>query len=155
MDYIDVKNNETPEICTKCGGYCCKAYAGIYHPKDFGDIEKELFELKEKGLISIDQWDGPLIVPDNTEDDFYDVRFVRPRHTNSNELVDLSYGGRCIYLRENGCELPFEKRPYQCKLLKPMREFIYGCMSPYSKMEAAIAWIPYQNLIQNLINSDN
>ena len=154
MEYLDIKNNETPEICSKCKGYCCKSYAGIYHPNDFKDIEKELKELKEKGLISVDQWNGELIVK-NDDTEYYDVKFIRPRHSNISKFIDFSYGGRCIYLTEKGCGLPFEKRPYQCKMLAPINgEFIYGCTSPFNKVEAAISWIPFQNLIQKLIEDD-
>lgn len=154
MEYKKIENNETPEVCSKCKGYCCKAYSGIYHPNDFEDIEKELIKLKEENLISIDQWDGPLMINDDEDNDYYDIKFVRPRHTNAKSFVDLSYGGVCIHLTDHGCKLSFEKRPYQCKMLTPINgQFAYGCSSPYNKREAAIAWIPYQHIIQKLINN--
>ena len=53
-----MENNENKEICSKCGGMCCRRMPGQYVPDDLFDHEMTKEELKkfilEVGNISID-----------------------------------------------------------------------------------------------------
>ena len=71
------------------------------------------------------------------------------RVANENESY-LAYGniGRCIFLSDNGCKLDYEARPSGGKFIVP---FWSGCYPLYTKQEFIEKWIPYQNLLKNLI----
>lgn len=165
--------NETPFICGLCKGECCKHYAGTYHPSDFKNMKEELINLAKNKLISIDKWDGYIEI---NGEEAYDILFPRPRHKNSNELEDYTYGGECIYLTETGCMLSFYERPYGCRSLHPVinkgkklitleefyamkippKAFVYNnfhCDSKFLKYDAAVAWYPFQNILENIIKS--
>lgn len=101
--------------------------------------------------------------------------YIRPRHFNKeftgqrlsdgkpeinlipvNKLVDRSWGGQCVLLTEAGCSLKFEERPRMCQVLKP--NFNFEVMKSdcdvepgYSKREFMLAWLPYQEVIQQAL----
>lgn len=153
------------EVCAKCEGACCKYYAGGAWPEEFEpDIYETLVERLMSGKWAIDQWegdpredDGP--VPD--EERLGCCRYVRPAHKavfgespfrQPEKIFDCrSYGGECVFLDENGCQLEWNKRPTQCRMLKPRPpEKSSGCDMPteYDKRHMALAWLPYQDVIQ-------
>lgn len=117
---IECKNNES-HICAECAlkknKTCCQRYGGSWHPLDFTDGDKPLTEeaikklLTERDDISIDCLEDP-------DDGMVRGWFLRARHVDG-EIVDLSWGGQCVHLKENGCDLPFDKRPYGCRMLVP------------------------------------
>lgn len=136
-----VINNENIEICKKCGGVCCKNYAGAYHPNDFGDnITYELLEsAMETNNIAIDWYE----MKDN-EKGFY----LRPRHTDGGK-VDPSWGAQCVNLTDNGCKLSFDERPYGCRTLIPNINF--ACEEgAFIKRMAYESWNPYHDILNKL-----
>ena len=104
-----IQNNEHKDMCSTCGGSCCKSYAGWYHPKQVLAI---LEKYKSTGNLS----DGYKIDAYEGEDSIY---VLRPTHTNSsNSDYDLSWGGQCVhFINEKGCNLSFNDRPLQCQSL--------------------------------------
>lgn len=139
---IRIENNENPEICSKCGGKCCKNFAGAYHPHDFDELKTvEDFErILIDGKISIDWYEG------FTEDD-QPGYFLRPRHVGG-DVIDPSWGAQCIHLTDTGCELSFNERPYFCKKLEPHAS--NKCSEPDIKHRYAEAWFKYHNLLKAL-----
>lgn len=119
----NIKNNENKEICSKCGGECCKSYAGAYHPEDFNHelTDAWLEDLLEGNhaypdgkpiLVSIDWVEG---VEDGPDGRGY---FLRARHVGGG-IVDPSWGAECYHLTETGCDLSFDERPWRCRLKDP------------------------------------
>ena len=139
---IRIKNNENPEVCSKCGGKCCKNYAGAYHPNDFDELKTiEDFErILIDGKISIDwyEYEGTI------DSQGY---FLRPRHVGG-DVIDPSYGERCIHLTDTGCELSFDERPYFCRKLEPREST--ECGEADSKRGYAEAWSKYCDILSKL-----
>ena len=49
---------ENKELCSACGGICCKNMGCHYSPDDFSDLSFEGLKKEiDKGYISIDWWD--------------------------------------------------------------------------------------------------
>src|SRR6185369_1331021 len=89
------------EICTACGGGCCKRAPGIYIPSDFKEpITKDfiLNLLKNNKNIAIDWWDGGIMSTDNK-----DTYYLRPTIKGESNIKG-SWGGQCInWSKEIGC----------------------------------------------------
>jgi len=60
--------------------------------------------------------------------------------------------GECIFLTENGCKLPFSKRPTICKYLPPAED--KKCRSKLNLDFVILQWIEYENII-NCLKSIN
>lgn len=147
----NIENNENKSICKSCGGKCCKRYSGGYHPDDFGvPITEEFLEslfnpvTDDIPLISIDWYECFNEDYDTTHERGY---YLRPRHFGG-DIVDPSYGEACINLTPTGCKLDWDKRPFWCKKLKPTEGF--GCGTGKDKLEAAIEWDPYHDILDKL-----
>ena len=140
----EIKNNENLEICSKCGGACCKRYAGAYIPEDFKGVNLHNIEEFEKilleGNVSIDWYED---YGENGEEGY----FIRPRHVGG-DIVDSSWGSTCHYLTDKGCSLTFEERPYFCKKLVPNENML--CGEEKSKEKYADAWKDYYEVIERL-----
>lgn len=115
---VSISNNENSNACQQCGGYCCKQCAGLMLPNQFdhNDLVNSIVQKINSGKYCIDWWEGD-IGPTNILSQIY---FIRPSHKNKiGEIKDPSWGGECVFLTENGCQLSFDSRPYQCKALVP------------------------------------
>lgn len=139
---------ENKEICTKCGGVCCKQMGCHFSPQDFKLVT--FYTLKheiDKGFISIDWWEGNA---ENEEDEETRTRtyFLRMRNVDA-PVVDPSYGGRCKVLTDTGCPLSYDERPMGGRMLIPSTN---GCGSTYGKRECAIDWLPFETTLVNLYN---
>lgn len=136
-----IQNNENKEVCSKCGGKCCKNVSGFYHPIDFDTIITKDFI---KYLI-----DNENVVIDAYVSDDANLYFLRPRVDTDDKFVSFTYGGKCIHLTESGCSKSFEDRPYGCKYLKPTE--CNDASKSFTKWDAAMAWSEYSDLIYNII----
>lgn len=62
-------------------------------------------------------------------------------------IYDLSLGGVCIFFTEGrGCKLSPNERPAICRLLEPKDNELCK-LHGIEKVEIAIAWIPFHNII--------
>ena len=146
-------NNENFNICSLCKGQCCKRMPGIVHPEQLQQpITKELLlKLYEEGY-QFDYWEG---------DEFGGKvgYFLRPQTIKSKGvLVDPSWGGTCVFLTEQGCSKTFEERPYMCQQLEPQEDFNCGPKdkeNTLNKYDYVLAWLQYNNLIEEIINDHN
>lgn len=145
-----INNEESTNYCAECKGHCCMHYPGIYSPNDFKDIKKELTALLQTGKYSFDSWEGD---PRDGETEFEEseVLFFRPATINCDcKYIDRSWGGRCVFLNDDtGCAAPL--KPHQCEDLKPAKNFPRECIGGYSKQQAATDWIPYQGIINDIL----
>ncbi len=138
-------NNENKEICTSCGGRCCKRMPGSFFPEDFpAETRRErILAGLRAGLYQLDWWEG-----DRRE------YFLRPAITGDNRMFSPTWGGQCALLTEKGCPLPFNSRPRSCRELVPGTQ-PGKCFTPWDndKFEAKQAWAKdqiFQDLIKEL-----
>jgi Fe-S-cluster containining protein len=132
-----IQDNQNADLCTPCGGKCCKAIPGIYWPEDFGNSHDEVIANVRaaiaEGKTTLDYWTS-------------DLRLYYPRPAvkgMEGVTIDPSWGGECTHLTAKGCALAWRVRPTQCRSLVPSAK---GCDSPEpydSKYEAGQAWLPY------------
>ncbi len=137
---------ENAELCSKCSGKCCKTHAGRAIPEDFGSTRAE----SEAGLKHAFETKMWAIEP------FLGTLAVRPAHVGNAKLYDEYYdlNCRCVFLRQNGCVLPFEKRPYTCRMLKP--DEVSWHMSCHTSYEDSVfvreAWNEYQDFLKEVMS---
>lgn len=140
---------ENSPVCAACGGKCCKFYPGITSPEDWGAPDKERMRKRIKaaldsGRYELDEWYGDP-TGEKTGDDWFLVHMVRPSAHRR-----LGVGGdfeRCGLLGPQGCYLPHADRPRQCRELEPGDPSGEHCGDRYSKRQAAIDWMPYQDVL--------
>jgi Fe-S-cluster containining protein len=136
-----IRGKQDPKACSLCGGRCCKACGCPYFPEDFQELTfeslKKLIDSKKVEIDSIIYLSGPYTPLPNP------VYYLR--------VANKKEGG-CIHLTEKGCKLSYEERPTGGRLLVPHWS---GCYYLYSKEEFIEKWLPYQELLEELINSSN
>ena len=150
---MKIDNNESP-VCGMCKGKCCKNLPGALHPDDVVDCTKEgIRKLLERGDVSIDWYYSRYTKRFHRNRGYY-LRF-RTAHGPVIDPVYLVNDGRCLHLTENGCDLPFDERPYGCKSLVPKAESTQPlklcCTSTYGSFQAAEAWEPYWKILDDLV----
>ncbi len=133
-----------PEMCKKCEGKCCKQCGCSYFPEDLNMTFESIAKGIRERRISIDRLDHL--------DSFYsklDEPVYYLRASNENEKY-VAYGsrGKCVFLTEEGCKLTYETRPSGGRYVVP---FWSGCYSLYSSQEFINKWMPYQELLKELI----
>jgi Fe-S-cluster containining protein len=149
-----MENNENKSLCSGCGE-CCKRYSGILFPEQLEEVTIESIDKKIKEGYCFDNWIGN---PSNNPEYSHieQAWFLRPQHTNRlGRLVDESWGGICIFHSdEKGCSLTFNERPLVCQSLIPSQDRICKPLKEgYSKMNAAIAWLKYDDVLNEYINT--
>lgn len=153
---MNIANNENKLLCNNCGS-CCKKYAGIVFPEQLPDINAVVLASKLKEGYCFDRY--YTILDDDTnfqeaQDEF--VYFMRPQHKGkeNRKSDDGLWGGECVFLTDTGCKLTFDERPRQCQILVPSQNRICSLGIPgYRKRDAALAWLPYQNVIRKIVRS--
>ena len=131
-------------ICSICKGFCCKRSPAIVYPEDIkGELKTGLKAILETGKYCIDWWEGDP-----------EIYFIRPATKgNEGKLLDPTWGGECTFLTEEGCSLEFSERPEGCRFLRPNSNYPYDCDAPdgHNKKHGADAWLPYQDMIKEII----
>jgi len=161
-----VYDNKT--LCAKCKGKCCKRSPGLMRPDDLvlipellddipEMIEDAAFRLLSSGQYILDgsnpeprpEYDCGLCDWDESDcttcPHLSQVWILRPRAIDDGDqrmMETAPYRGQCIHLKDNGCGLEPDARPYQCRMLEPIDE--HTCESHARDAELAKAWIPYQ-----------
>ena len=136
---------ENKQICSKCGGSCCKQMPGSCYPSDFG-LPGNLDKLRKainSGNYCIDWWEGD---PRENKTEYEDRNcyYVRPATKDKVGVkYDPSWGGECVFLTEDGCELDADERPLNCKKLEPKSNGECVLHDNVGKQDAVIAWLPY------------
>jgi Fe-S-cluster containining protein len=148
-----VTSNERPDLCAECGGQCCRTRPGIEAPDRFlaaPDPADALATALASGdwvlaeHVGVPWVDGVEPPPDQRR---RLIRYPRPA-----TLAEQGQGGApldqpapCAFLGSAGCRLPFESRPRMCQALAPSPGF--ECESGWGRREAALAWLPHQELV--------
>lgn len=143
-----VQEMEDPEKCVQCGGKCCKFYPGITAPEDWGAPDKAAMQVRitqavRSGDYEFDDWYGD--PTDEKGGGDFNVRMIRPTGQRGLSVRRDEYE-RCQMLGDQGCKLPHDERPKQCRELVPGDPTGQHCKDQFSKKQAAIAWMPYQDV---------
>ncbi len=132
-----------PAICSECGGKCCKTCGCSYFPEQLEMKKEELMKMKGITISSMTfnrnaiKLEKPLL-------------FIRASNVDEG-IISHSDIGKCSHLTENGCELEFEKRPLGGVLTVPFKG-LGGCYALYTDQEFIEKWLPYQELLQEILN---
>lgn len=140
---------ENKEICSKCGGQCCKSMPGIFSPDDFEEVSiNTLLPLLKTGKYTF-------------ESQFFKnkcVYFLRPSVRNFEGCIrsgrsSFYTSGSCTFLTDLGCELSAEKRPYECKNLEPNNNKDQKCkFHGINNDKTILKWNKYQDLIEEILH---
>lgn len=148
--------NEDLSICARCNGQCCRTKPGIEGPERFSaasDPAAALAELLASGRWVLEKHIGIPYQPGVTEPD-PDRIICYPRPATVAESLrpgidPLPETGECVFLEIDGCILAFEQRPRLCRELIP--DVCFECESPWGRREAAMAWLPHQQIIEQAV----
>ena len=117
---LDKSIYENKEICSACGGRCCKAAGCEIEPQDFvGEITKErILELLNTGVVCIEEFIYKYKYKDGYNEGFtLRMRGIKDKYKTTSHNLFMS--NRCVLLNDNGCKLDFDNRPSGAKLLIP------------------------------------
>ena len=130
-------------ICSACGGKCCRGMPGILHPSDLREpIEETIFIMLLSGKYQIDCWEGD---PTNTGK-YHSGYYLRPAIKLAEGIFNFSWGGECIVLNGNGCSLDLIDRPFNCRMLKPS---LKSCEAgKHDKHWFALEWLKYNETLK-------
>jgi Fe-S-cluster containining protein len=134
-------------ICSECGGECCKAFPGIFHPEDFQDVEKEY----NPKIMCLDWWEGYY-----EDTDVHMPYFIRMRCVSDGDrMSSATWGGECVNLGKRGCKLPRKRRAAQCIQLVASADGNCTIDEKYTKVELVRAWLPYQEQLKKIREGNN
>lgn len=149
-----MENYLRPEICSTCGGKCCKGAPGAAFPDDalkFGNtVEDGVLSMLRSGHYVIDWWEGD---PRKGKDELGRAYYIRPRTVDETDYGRWHYagwGGTCHFLRSDGCVLKPDDRPTNCQLVEPKANGECVLHNGGSKQEACIAWLPWYDFLDRL-----
>ena len=144
----NIETDTNSELCSKCGGKCCKKCGCHFSPDDFEEISYEYLKKElEKGYISIDYVHPEMCFSSNGG------YILRIRNSKA-KIVDTGLErSPCILLTDTGCKLDYFHRPSGAKLLIPSEDnnHIFTCESKYSIEDCCIEWKPYQSILHKLV----
>lgn len=153
---------ENMSLCAACGGKCCKQMPGEMIPDDVQKMypHDTLRDSVEEALASrkivADWWEGdPRGIAYDDDDYMGRCFYLRPR-ANTDDPRDVacgSWGGQCLFLGVEGCEISPEMRPLSCRMLEPKEDGSCLMHAGGGKKVAALAWLPHQTLVWNIIES--
>ncbi len=139
---------EYRDICSKCGGKCCKKSGCDYSTKDFTDLKYEtLYNKLLEGNISIVSMLNFKII--NGRMTCFPFLYLRARN-EGREVVDLlSLKKRCSMLKKDGCSYSVEDRPSGGINLIPKTNG--PCRPEIDPFEIVKEWDMYQRPLGRLI----
>ncbi|MBS7020257.1 MAG: hypothetical protein KH135_00060 [Firmicutes bacterium] len=140
---------ENKELCTKCGGFCCKKSGCDYSANDFESLHIDDLELKLKeghiSIVSVLKFKQLKNFKISTQPFLY----LRARNVDR-PIVDLvSLKTPCSMLTENGCTYSLENRPSGGVNLIPAPEL--QCYPLKDPEEIVNSWKSYQNVLMSLV----
>ena len=138
------ETESTRAICAKCGGKCCQRTPGVAWPSDFRpDVEAKVTQLLQTGRWAIRSID--------------DIYTVSPKGKYPNEhkhLGDFFWGGGpcTFWSKADGCSLPYQERPRECRLLEPRPD--NSCLGHSGSWRGARrAWRRYQTFLKQFVEA--
>lgn len=150
------KGYESTEICKDCGGACCKTNGCSLAPEDMLR-EMEIWRTKgeyntnqcaKMDLRQLEQW---LQQSDCAIDSFTGETglcyYIRMRH-KCFTFIGVDAMGECIALTDQGCSLPYARRPQGGRYLEGRRD--RHCQQHYTQEQMEADWKPYQQQLREI-----
>jgi hypothetical protein len=100
-----MKGYRETEMCVCCAGECCRRQPGHCLPSEFGSAKAVRAAVESAGYTIVLLLDSHIT-----------ARVVRPHYKEPVRMVG------CIFHQANGCELPWQARPYGCRMLRPREQ---------------------------------
>lgn len=140
---------ENKEICSVCGGKCCKKSGCDYAPTDFKDLGiNHLYEILMGGKISIVSTIKLERLP-NGKKIANPILLLRARNIERPIVDLLSMKKTCSQLTETGCSYSYEERPSGGKNLIPVSNGI--CYPSIPPTDILDSWSSYQKTLSKLV----
>lgn len=145
-----MKALENKDICTKCGGKCCKHCGCLWFPSDFKEISFSSIEkILEDGSSSI--VGTPIVVQDRTRLKTTGVTLsLRARNVGKGAIDLISLPSSCGSLTENGCKFDFKNRPSGGKHLIPTKD-MKSCYEDFNVLAIERKWYTYNKILSRLV----
>ena len=153
-DYLVAREplHEDTELCSSCGAKCCKRGPGIAFPRDFGathaEIERNVRTAMATGLWTVSYMYGDI---GSTRQRGRSAFYVRPSAVGAYGLLDDSSHGRCGLLSKDGCRLPRDRRPTQCRALVPTNGESCNLVGSCTMKHAAVAWFAFNAFLKSIV----
>ena len=158
-------------LCKTCGGACCKKCGCAFSPDDIPAL-KSFSKENIKRYLRFKLMQGRTSIALHITEEFqyaltHDIPFpffskeravkgmsifyLRIRNIER-PIVDIffptpDFSAPCILLGENGCKLPFNKRPKEGRYLVPSTQ----CHVLTPVKERMAEWLPYQDILYDLV----
>lgn len=138
---------ENKDLCSKCGGMCCKKSGCDYFVSDFERITKEeILKVLETGNVSIVSAFSNRTLP-NGKLIMTPLLYLRARNKDR-DIVDLfSMKKECSMLTSTGCKYELKDRPGGGVNLIPGNP----CRPLKSPVDELLAWLPYQTVLSKIV----
>lgn len=160
------KGYESEELCRACGGVCCKANGCSLAPEDMlrelalRRMEEERDEpngaeqdntKRQEGLpgsAELESWlrDSRCAI-DSFTGQAGQCYYIRMRH-KCFTFIGVDAMGECVALTENGCSLPYARRPRGGRYLEGRQD--RRCLQHYTREQMEEDWEPYQPLLKEI-----
>ena len=143
--------HENKNICSKCGGRCCKKSGCDYSADDFdncsyNNLVKELSK-GDKSIVCFMKFKE-----DSSGNITYEPFLYLRARNNDRDIVDLvSIKTGCSLLLPNGCSFDYKHRPMGGRNLKPVDPNEGSCMPLKNPMDIVNTWRPHQKTLKRLI----
>lgn len=150
---------EAADICAVCRGACCKANGCSLSPED---MLRELAEWKagqadwdddsaESMGRQIERWlQESHCAIDSFAAEKGRCYYIRMRH-KCFTFIGVDAMGECVALTDQGCSLPFAKRPKGGRYLEGKQD--RHCRQHYTREQMIADWKPYQQILQEIWNT--
>lgn len=131
-------------VCAECMGHCCSTLGCMLSSADLlRGLERSIADREHVLALLRAQ---PFAIDRFADRNGY-FYYLRMRHKCFN-FIGVDAMGECAALSENGCMLPFEKRPYGGRMLKAMPD--RHCVQYYTREELQKDWKPYQEILRSI-----
>ena len=138
---------ENKNICSSCGGICCKKSGCDYFVSDFPSITKsEILKALETGNISIVA--GVDIQKINGKTIAFPILYLRARNKKRNIVDLLSLKSECSMLTKDGCTYSLEERPKGGVNLIP---YIDGCLPYEDPLKIVKGFEKHQSALSKMV----
>lgn len=160
------KGYESEELCRACGGACCKANGCSLAPEDMlrelalRRMEEDRDEpngaeqnsaIRQERLpdsVELESWlrDSRCAI-DSFTGQAGQCYYIRMRH-KCFTFIGVDAMGECVALTENGCSLPYARRPRGGRYLEGRQD--RRCLQHYTRGQMEEDWEPYQPLLKEI-----
>jgi len=140
---------ENKDLCSKCGGYCCKRGGCDYSSTDFETLKIDYLQTKlEEGYISIVSYLNFKVTKDGKVIN-HPFLFLRARNINRPIVDLLSLRTTCKALINNKCLYDIKDRPTGGVNFIPKEN--NKCYPLIPQIEIVNTWNNYQNILNRLV----